>query len=258
MTKLDDNIARATGFLARFARDGVLNHIGGQAVPAASGKTFEIISPVDLKPLAQVARGDAADIDAAAKAAHAAFATWSAMPGADRRKILHRIADGIEARADEIAMVECMDTGQALRFMSKAAIRGAENFRFFADKATEARDGRTLHAPGQVNMTSRSALGPVGIITPWNTPFMLSTWKIAPALAAATEAGMMLAPFCAAARSAVRAASTACGSRLSRHWFRRAICSCSIAGSTVRIAPSPAVSGEASPCCQRLTPTTTV
>ena len=184
MTQLDDNIARATGFLQRFAKDGVLNHIGGQAVPAASGKTFEIISPVDLKPLAQVARGDAADIDAAAKAAQAAFAAWAAMPGADRRRILHRIADGIEARADEIAMVECMDTGQALRFMSKAALRGAENFRFFADKAIEARDGKTIQAPGQVNMTSRAPLGPVGIITPWNTPFMLSTWKIAPALAA--------------------------------------------------------------------------
>jgi 5-carboxymethyl-2-hydroxymuconic-semialdehyde dehydrogenase len=184
MTKLDDNIARATGFLARFAKEGVLNHIGGQAVPAANGRTFESISPVDLKPLAQVARGDAADIDAAAQAAQAAFGAWATMPGAERRKIMHRIADGIEARADEIAMVECMDTGQALRFMSKAALRGAENFRFFADKATEARDGRTLQAPGQVNMTSRSPLGPVGIITPWNTPFMLSTWKIAPALAA--------------------------------------------------------------------------
>lgn len=81
MTKLDDNITRATGFLARFSKQGVLNHIGGQAVPAESGKTFETISPVDLKPLAQVARGDAADIDAAAKAAQAAFAGWAAMPG---------------------------------------------------------------------------------------------------------------------------------------------------------------------------------
>jgi 5-carboxymethyl-2-hydroxymuconic-semialdehyde dehydrogenase len=184
MSMLETSIGRANNFLARFRRDGVLNHIGGQAVPAASGKTFEIISPIDLQPLAQVARSDATDIDAAARAAHAAFAPWAAMPGADRRRILHRIADGIEARADEIAMVECMDTGQAWRFMSKAALRGAENFRFFADKSIEARDGKSLLAPGQINVTSRSALGPVGIITPWNTPFMLSTWKIAPALAA--------------------------------------------------------------------------
>lgn len=184
MTIAPENIARALGYLERFRAEGVLNHINGQAVPAVSGKTFEIISPVDLAPLADVARGDAADIDAAARAAHAAFAGWAAVSGAERRKILHRIADGIEARAEEIAFTESMDTGQALRFMSKAALRGAENFRFFADKAAEARDGQSLRAPGQINVTSRAPLGPVGIITPWNTPFMLSTWKIAPALAA--------------------------------------------------------------------------
>jgi 5-carboxymethyl-2-hydroxymuconic-semialdehyde dehydrogenase len=63
-------------------------------------------------------------------------------------------------------------------------LRGAENFRFFADRAPEARDGKVLRAEGQINMTTRVPIGPVGIITPWNTPFMLSTWKIAPALAA--------------------------------------------------------------------------
>ena len=153
-------------------------------MPAQDGTTFETISPVDLQPLARVARGKSADIAAAAAAAKAAFPAWRAMDGAKRRALLHRIADAIEARADEIALVEAMDTGQALRFMSKAALRGAENFRYFADLAPAARDGQTLRAPGQVNMTSRSPIGPVGIITPWNTPFMLSTWKIAPALAA--------------------------------------------------------------------------
>jgi 5-carboxymethyl-2-hydroxymuconic-semialdehyde dehydrogenase len=74
--------------------------------------------------------------------------------------------------------------GQSLKFMAKAALRGAENFRFYADRAPEARDGRTIRAPNQVNMTTRAPIGPVGVITPWNTPFMLSTWKIAPALAA--------------------------------------------------------------------------
>jgi 5-carboxymethyl-2-hydroxymuconic-semialdehyde dehydrogenase len=184
MMGLSDNLARAEGYLERFRRDGVLNQIGGRAVPALSGRTFETITPVDLTPLARVARGDAADIDAAALAAQAAFPAWSATPGETRRRILHAIADAIEARADEIALVEATDTGQALRFMSKAAIRGAENFRFFADRAPTARDGQSLYAEGQVNITSRRAIGPVGIITPWNTPFMLSTWKIAPALAA--------------------------------------------------------------------------
>lgn len=184
MSQLDANLAKARAYLERFQRDGVLNRIGGKVVPASGGATFETISPVDLQPLAQVARGGAADIDAAAKAAKAAFRDWAALDGEKRRDILMAIADRIEKRAEEIAFVECMDTGQSLKFMAKAALRGAENFRFFAARAPEARDGRSLHAPGQVNMTTRAPIGPVGVITPWNTPFMLSTWKIAPALAA--------------------------------------------------------------------------
>ena len=184
MTTLEDNIKRAASHLQRFRQEGVLNHINGRACPAVDSTTFEIISPVDLQPLAKIAHGKSADIDQAAKAAKAAFPSWSAMDGGKRKALLHKIADGIAARADEIALVEAMDTGQAIRFMSKAALRGAENFRFFADRASEARDGKVLQGPGQVNMTMRSPIGPVGIITPWNTPFMLSTWKIAPALAA--------------------------------------------------------------------------
>ncbi len=130
MSDLAKNLARANEYLERFRRDGVLNHIGGKAVPAASGATFETISPIDRKVMAQVARGEAADVDAAARAAKTAFADWAAMPGAERRRVLHRIADGIVARAEEIAFVEAMDTGQAIRFMSKAALRGAENFPF--------------------------------------------------------------------------------------------------------------------------------
>jgi 5-carboxymethyl-2-hydroxymuconic-semialdehyde dehydrogenase len=184
MSQLEANIAKSETYLRRFREHGSLNHIGGEAVPAADGSTFEIISPVDLKPMARVARSKAADIDRAAKAAKAAFREWAAMPGVTRKKLLHKIADGIVARAEEIAFVECMDTGQSLKFMAKAALRGAENFRYFADLATQARDGQSLRAEGQVNVTTRVPLGPVGIITPWNTPFMLSTWKIAPALAA--------------------------------------------------------------------------
>uniref|UniRef100_UPI00262FE7C5 aldehyde dehydrogenase family protein n=1 Tax=uncultured Rhizobium sp. TaxID=155567 RepID=UPI00262FE7C5 len=184
MSTFEDNIAKAETYLARFRKDGVLNHIDGQAVAAADGTTFDIISPVDLKVLAKVAHGKAADIDRAAKAAKAAFPAWASMPGDQRKKLLHRIADAIVARAEEIAFTECMDTGQSVKFMGKAALRGAENFRFFADRAVEARDGKTLRANGQINITSRAPIGPVGVITPWNTPFMLSTWKIAPALAA--------------------------------------------------------------------------
>ena len=184
MSTVDENIKKAEAYLARFNKDGVLNQINGEAVPAADGSTFEIISPVDLKPLARVAKGKATDIDRAAKAAKAAFPAWAALSGDKRKAVLHKIADGIVARAEEIAFVECMDTGQSIRFMAKAALRGAENFRFFADKAPTACDGKSIQGPGQVNVTSRFPIGPVGVITPWNTPFMLSTWKIAPALAA--------------------------------------------------------------------------
>src|SRR5262245_35231958 len=77
-----------------------------------------------------------------------------------------------------------MDTGQPIRFMSQAAARGAENFRYFADRAPDARNGLALPAQQHLNFTLRQPIGPVGVITPWNTPFMLATWKIAPALAA--------------------------------------------------------------------------
>jgi len=80
--------------------------------------------------------------------------------------------------------VESMDCGQPIRFMKQAAVRGAENFRFFADKAPEAANGQALQQEQHTNYTLRSPIGPVGVITPWNTPFMLATWKIAPALAA--------------------------------------------------------------------------
>lgn len=184
MSELNANIAKLTGYLDRFASDGVMNHIGGHSCPAASGATFETTSPVDESHICAVARGDATDIDAAAAAARAAFPAWRDMAGTERKKILHKIADLIVERAEEIAFCECWDTGQALRFMSKAALRGAENFRFFADRAPSARDGSTLPSATLMNVTTRVPIGPVGVITPWNTPFMLSTWKIAPALAA--------------------------------------------------------------------------
>ncbi len=183
MSDLATHLSQLETHLARFRDGGILNLINGQSVPG-SGGWFETRSPVDESLIARVARGEAADIDAAAKAAKAAFPAWAALEGDKRRAILHRIADLIVERAEEIALCECWDTGQAYRFMSKAALRGAENFRYFADLAPQARDGQSLPTATHLNVTSRSPIGPVGVITPWNTPFMLSTWKIAPALAA--------------------------------------------------------------------------
>jgi 5-carboxymethyl-2-hydroxymuconic-semialdehyde dehydrogenase len=181
-TTLDTNLARLRPLLDRLAAEGIGQRIGGKRV--ASAATFDTHSPVDRSTIAAVARGTRDDIDRAAGAAKTAFKPWAAWAPEKRRALLHKIADAIEARADEIATLECWDTGQAWRFMSKAAIRGAENFRFFADRVASARDGQHLPTADHWNVTTRVPIGPVGVITPWNTPFMLSTWKIAPALAA--------------------------------------------------------------------------
>ncbi len=180
---LENNIQKLSGYIQKFRSSGVQNRIAGQDIDGAGG-TFQTISPVDKSLICDVALGSASDIDAAANAATQSFAAWRDMPASQRRKILIAIAQGIEARAEEIALCECWDTGQAFKFMSKAAIRGAENFRYFADQVIQARDGQHLKSPTLMNITSRVPIGPVGVITPWNTPFMLSTWKIAPALAA--------------------------------------------------------------------------
>ncbi|UUV08110.1 5-carboxymethyl-2-hydroxymuconate semialdehyde dehydrogenase [Ruegeria sp. YS9] len=183
MSALDTNIEKLNGFLDRFRETGIRNRIAGEDRDGSAG-VFQSVSPVDKSVICDVAHGTAVDIDAAAQAAHAAFAEWRDMPATQRRRILLNVADAIEARAEEIALCECWDTGQTLRFMSKAALRGAENFRYFADQVIQARDGQHLKSPTLMNVTTRVPIGPVGVITPWNTPFMLSTWKIAPALAA--------------------------------------------------------------------------
>jgi len=180
----EDNLHAAETHLARFSGEPLNHLIAGKPVASESGETFANTSPIDGRDLGQVAAGGAADIDAAATAAAQAFESWSRTPGAERKAILHRVADLIEERAHQIAVTECVDTGQTMRFMSHAALRGAANFRFFADQAPAAADGQALPTPDHLNYTSRSPIGPVGVITPWNTPFMLSTWKIAPAIAA--------------------------------------------------------------------------
>lgn len=181
--ELDANLAKAASALDRFQTNTLLHIIDGEA-QAGGKETFTNTSPVDGAVLGEVAAGTKADVDKASDAAAEAFASWRDFGDEKRALLLHAIADAIVDRADEIAVVESMDTGQPIRFMSKAAIRGAENFRFFAGRAPEARNGLATPAAQHMNYAVRQPIGPVGVITPWNTPFMLSTWKIAPALAA--------------------------------------------------------------------------
>ncbi|MCY3786755.1 MAG: 5-carboxymethyl-2-hydroxymuconate semialdehyde dehydrogenase [bacterium] len=181
---LAENLAAAEAHLSRFAAGPTPHLIAGETVPNSNGATFTNHSPIDGTAIGEVATGGAADVDTAAQAAAESFETWRGIPGRERREILHRVADVIVERAAQIAVTECVDTGQTIRFMRAAALRGAENFRFFADRAPGAADGLALPSEHHVNYTTRHPIGPVGVITPWNTPFMLSTWKIAPALAA--------------------------------------------------------------------------
>jgi len=181
---LESNRAKVEGFLGRFSKEPLGHFIGGRHERGTGKDLLENVSPIDARVINQIVSGDERDVDSAAKAAAGAFPEWRAKTGEERRAILHSVADAIEARREEIALIECIDTGQVLRFMSGAAVRAAENFRFFADRAPGAADGLALPAAQHMNYTVRQPIGPVAVITPWNTPFMLSTGKIAPALAA--------------------------------------------------------------------------
>ena len=181
MSEFENNLSRAETYLSRFKNAPLGHFVDGEFYSNQS--TFTNFTPVDNTSIGEVSEGTEADMDKACEAAKKAFPAWRDMPGAERKKLLHHFADKIVERADEIALVESMDCGQPIRFMKQAAIRGAANFRFFADKAAEAQNGLSLHQDEHTNFTIRTPIGPVGIITPWNTPFMLATWKIAPALA---------------------------------------------------------------------------
>ncbi len=156
--------------------------IGGERV--SSPRRFETISPVDQSVLAEVARGDAEDADRAARAAAEAFPAWAALGPAGRAPYLHRLADLIDQNVERLAQVECADMAMLLRSLRARVIhRGARNFRNYADLAV-AYEERDWHSNNTWNRVQRMPAGPAAVITPWNAPFMLSTWKVAPGLAA--------------------------------------------------------------------------
>ena len=163
----------------------VEHYIAGKWAPGARGEKFETLDPSTNQLLSRAYRGHAEDIDRAARAAHEAFEKWGRHGKAkDRKKYLLRIADLIEKHGDELATIECLDAGQALRIVRAQIARAAENFSFYAEYAEKAMDGRTYPVDGEwLNYSIRVPVGVCGIITPWNAPLMLSTWRIAPALA---------------------------------------------------------------------------
>jgi 5-carboxymethyl-2-hydroxymuconic-semialdehyde dehydrogenase len=156
--------------------------IGGKRVD--SRERFQSVSPIDESVIAEVASADAAVVDQAVAAARLAFKTWSRTSPEERARLLHKIADGVEANVERLAQVETRDNGSLLRSHRRGVMpRVAHNFRFFADWLKE------LHHPdfetrGHRNHVSWDPAGVAAIITPWNAPLMLGTWRIAPALAA--------------------------------------------------------------------------
>jgi 5-carboxymethyl-2-hydroxymuconic-semialdehyde dehydrogenase len=162
-----------------------LDHfIGGAHTPSADGATFEVADPLTNRPYATVAAGGPRDVDRAVTAAQAAFAEgpWPRLVGRARASILNNIADAIEARAARIAEFETFDTGLPVTQARGQAARAAENFRFFADMTVTLHED-AFRTGAQFGYVIRKPAGVAGLITPWNTPFMLESWKLAPALA---------------------------------------------------------------------------
>lgn len=165
----------------------VRHFIAGEFADAADERTFETLTPSTNDVFASVSAGTARDVDRAVRAARRAFdeGPWPRLPAAERAKALQRVADLIERRVDEIARVEAFDTGIPIRQVRSGQIpRAADNFRFFAEMATRITGESYPVGTAFLNYTERQPVGVAGLITPWNTPFMLETWKVAPALAA--------------------------------------------------------------------------
>ncbi len=157
--------------------------IGGARV--ASAETYRNTSPIDGSFLGDIERGTATEIDLAVDAARKAFPAWAALTPEERAKILNRIADLVEENLADLAIVETMDNGALLRSHLRGVMpRVAHNLRFFADYAVNDLGHPDFETRGHNNHVSWDPSGVAALITPWNAPLMLATWKIAPALAA--------------------------------------------------------------------------
>lgn len=167
----------------------IKHFINGEFVRSASGKTFANINPATNQPLAFVHEAGKTEVDLAVAAAKAALkGPWGKMPVAERMAILHKVADSINARFDEFLEAECLDTGKPKSLASHIDIpRGAANFKVFADLfknvPTESFMLDTPDGKGALNYSIRKPKGVIAVISPWNLPLLLMTWKVGPALA---------------------------------------------------------------------------
>ncbi|MDE0063367.1 MAG: aldehyde dehydrogenase [Gammaproteobacteria bacterium] len=170
--------------------DSPRHYIGGQFVDAASGGVFEVVNPATEEAVTTAARGDAADIDRAVRAAKEAFegGDWSRAKPSFRRSVLFRAADLIEARSAEIMQRQTLEMGGPIGpdlggRPHPLMVRSAWNLRFFAAEQEQAGDRSFNRDDSLLTYTMTDPAGVFGLITPWNAPIMLSTWKMAPCLA---------------------------------------------------------------------------
>ncbi|QAY74657.1 5-carboxymethyl-2-hydroxymuconate semialdehyde dehydrogenase [Agromyces protaetiae] len=165
--------------------DRIRHYIDGAWADSLGGETFDVLDPVTNEVYVQASAGQQADVDRAVAAAKRAFdeGPWPRLLPRQRSRVLHRIADLVEASDRRLAELETFDTGLPITQSLGQAQRAAENFRFFADLIVAQHDD-AFKVPGrQMNYVNRKPKGVAGLITPWNTPFMLESWKLAPALA---------------------------------------------------------------------------
>ncbi|MGY4646044.1 betaine-aldehyde dehydrogenase [Cellulomonas sp. URHB0016] len=164
----------------------LLNVIGGERRPAADGRTTEVVDPSTGQTYAQAPLSGPADVDAAYAAASAAFPGWGGATPAERQLGLLRLADAVEARAQELVTVESRNTGKPLHLTATDEVPPCvDQLRFFAG-AARVLDGLSAgeYLAGHTSWVRREPVGVVGQVTPWNYPLMMAVWKIAPALAA--------------------------------------------------------------------------
>ena len=160
----------------------ILNYINGEFLPSNSGRTMETVNPANGQAITTLPRSTSDDVEMATAAALEATQSWSATTMEERITWLHRIADALEEEAETIAQLESMDTGKPISLARRVdAARSVSNFRFFADFGKDHTEP-TFADHGAVNHVHRSPIGCVGLITPWNLPLYLLTWKVAPAL----------------------------------------------------------------------------
>lgn len=167
----------------------IQNFIGGEFVAPRGGKYLDNIEPATGKVYSQVADGDASDVEDAVAAAEKAFSEWARTPAADRSRILLRIVELIERDLEKLALAESIDTGKPLSLARNLDIpRAASNFRFFATAILHTENEAHVTDGVAFNYTLRQPRGIVGLISPWNLPLYLLSWKIAPAIACGNTA----------------------------------------------------------------------